>query len=98
MNNKGCNVSISEIKDAIDLLQNVDTTDKDMVYYILHTTLAKNDVCETALNETLKELKSLQAPATVKETVVETIRKEEVAPQQHEQKSAPERIDFGEWW
>jgi len=99
LNKKGCNVSISEIKDALDLLQNVDINDTDLVYQILHTTLAKNDVCEAALDETLDELRKSMA-TSVTQTPTEPTRIAEEPKQEKvgQGRNNPVEVDFGEWW
>ena len=58
LNKRGCRVSISEIKDAIDILANVDLSDQDLVFNVMISALGKDDVCRTAL-EDLRESKGM---------------------------------------
>lgn len=59
LNEKGCRVSISEIKDAIDLLQYVDPEDSDLVFNVLATTLGKDESCYVALEESVMQIKKM---------------------------------------
>ena len=55
LNERGCRVSISEIKDTIDILSNVDTSDPDIVFNVMLSTLGKDDVCRVALEDLRKQ-------------------------------------------
>lgn len=45
----GCYVSISEIKDVVDLLENVDLNDTELVRNVLRSTLGKTDACRAVI-------------------------------------------------
>lgn len=54
---QGCYVSISEIKDAVDLLENVDLNDTELVRNVLRSTLGKTDECRAVIEgEGLKKI------------------------------------------
>lgn len=89
LHDEGCMVSISEVKDAIEVLRNVDTSDPKIVYNVLEATLGKDDVCKAALPEALRKL----AKQHTKEAPPVPEHTEEI-PEIHEELNTEEQPQF----
>jgi len=64
LNDKGCRVSASEVKDALDLLAHVDINDSELVFDVLVAALAKDESCYVALEESVMDIRNMLKEAS----------------------------------